>query len=115
MPLFVYQIYKIYNEPTLYTNLHLPTLAVPILLKFHISDSNKLIKFIDSITIINLISLLIISFLHQNFYGIAAGVTFATAHFVITDCFTFRDSPAIDFNNYCMCFYTMFAFKAIND
>ncbi|XP_023016393.1 uncharacterized protein [Leptinotarsa decemlineata] len=64
----------------------------------------------------NCITLGVLSFLHQNYFGIAACVSYAFNHFLVrNDDETYFDIPSQDLYNYAMCFFAFFGLKTVLD
>lgn len=113
LPLFVYQLCLMYSISPEITNAHLIGILIAFVVGLAASRFNR--DLLKIFLFIYLCSLVYLCYLHSNYYGLNAGLTFAFAHFVITDRYTYLDFPAIDFYNYCICFYLLFCWKAIND
>lgn len=70
---------------------------------------------VDMIIFLNLVSMGIVSFVGNRYYGVAAAVSFAINYFIIRDEGDFADAlPAQDLFNYGMCFAAYFALRALS-
>lgn len=85
--------------------------VIPLIL-YHLGKTVE--ELTDVIIFITALSLGVVSFMIENYYGIAAAVSYSFNHFVIHDTGEFLDLPAIDIFNYGLCFYCFYSFKAIS-
>lgn len=68
---------------------------------------------VDGILGLNVISMAVVSFMTENYWGLAAAASFVIAHFCIKDEGDVHDIPAQDLYNYGMCFFAYFALRAL--
>lgn len=71
---------------------------------------------VDVVIGANCISLGVLSFIHQNYFGVAASISYAFNHFIIkNDNETYFNVTSQDLYNYAMCFFAFFALKTVLD
>lgn len=61
----------------------------------------------------NLLATGVVSFLSENYYGIASAVSYAINHYIVVKEGANYDIPAQDLYNYGLCFFAYFALRAI--
>ncbi|RZC36588.1 hypothetical protein BDFB_012149 [Asbolus verrucosus] len=64
---------------------------------------------------LGLIALGVVSFLAENYYGIATAISYAIDHYCVLKQERNYDIPAQDLYNYGVCFFLYFALRAIGD
>ncbi|KAJ8936733.1 hypothetical protein NQ314_012180 [Rhamnusium bicolor] len=86
------------------------------LITYICDNSNRSNEMVDIIIGVNCISLGVLSFIHQNYFGVASSISYAFTHFIVkNDNETYFNVTSQDFYNYTMCFFAVFALKAILD
>ncbi|KAK5645877.1 hypothetical protein RI129_004341 [Pyrocoelia pectoralis] len=68
---------------------------------------------IDAIIAVNVISLGVVSLLHENYYGVAASVSYFFNHFFLREGRFDVDLPVTDLYNYGLCFFCYFSFRSL--
>lgn len=87
------------------------------LLAYYICDLNSFDNdMVDVVIGANCISLGVLSFIHQNYFGVAASISYAFNHFIVkNDNETYFNVTSQDLYNYAMCFFAFFALKTVLD
>lgn len=70
---------------------------------------------IDTLLLLNVISTGVVSFLNENYFGIAVALSFFLNHFCIREDSDLFEAPNYDLYNYGMCFFTYFSLRALKD
>ncbi|EFA03612.1 uncharacterized protein LOC658581 [Tribolium castaneum] len=92
------------------------TILPTIPLVCYLVDASSDEKLEEAIIPINLIALGVVCFLAENYYGIAAAVSYAIDHYIVLKQGESLESiPAQDLYNYGLCFFAYFALRAIGD
>ncbi|KAJ8920847.1 hypothetical protein NQ315_015639 [Exocentrus adspersus] len=93
------------------------TLASLFPLVAYMCDHNNIDNEMTDVVIgANCISLGVLAFIHQNYFGVAASISYAFTHFVIkNDNETYFNITSQDLYNYAMCFFAFFALKTVLD
>ncbi|CAH1970656.1 unnamed protein product [Acanthoscelides obtectus] len=87
--------------------------ALPLLLYFADRDSDDLLGLV---ILANALGFGVLSFMNQNYFGIAASVSYIFAHFSIRKNYrSYFDIHSQDLYNYALCFYAYFAIRAVLD
>nr|CAI5866153.1 unnamed protein product [Callosobruchus analis] len=85
----------------------------PLILYLGKNDTSDLI---DTVIASNAVILGVLSFIHQNYFGLAACLSYIFAHFAIReDKQTHFSINSQDLYNYGLCFYAAFALRAVLD
>lgn len=116
LPTVVTALYLKYHYSNHAAWMHIASCMVPVLYFLYNRRKNFVI---DIVLLANLLSLLIVSVEHGNFFGVSTVLSFMLSHFlikrnVLAACFPL-EVPTLDLYNYSMCFYTYFSYKAIMD
>lgn len=83
-------------------------------LVFYLADSSRDEKLEEAVIPINIIALGVVSFLAENYYGIATAVSYAIDHYIVLkQGESFESIPAQDLYNYGLCFFAYFALRAL--
>lgn len=111
LPFVVTQVYLGYNYQVELAYIHSAVALLPLTL--YLADRAK-DELIDTIIAVNGISLGFIAFIHQNYYGLSASISYLFNHFCLRDGnFDFENVPAIDLFNYGLCFFCYFALQTL--
>ncbi|KAK9869407.1 hypothetical protein WA026_003162 [Henosepilachna vigintioctopunctata] len=81
-------------------------------LAFYLLDKNY--KDYEKIAMaVNGVSIAFVSLMNNNFWGVAAAISFLFGYLYVKEKGSIRDIPAIDLINYELCFFCFFSSKAI--
>lgn len=93
------------------------TLASLLPLISYIFDKSRVSSdLLDTLIGANCITLGVLSLVHQNYFGVAASISYGFSHFMIrNDDETYFDVNSQDLYNYAMCFFAFFGLNAVLD
>jgi hypothetical protein len=89
------------------------TILPMIPLVCYLADASTDDKLEEAVIPLNLIALGVVSFLAENYYGIATAISYAIDHYLVLKQGQQYDIPAQDLYNYGLCFFAFFALRAI--
>lgn len=112
LPCIACQLWLTYNYQREIAYLHLVLSLIP--LTQYIANKTR-DDVIDGLLLLNVISTSVVSYLHENYFGIAAALSFFINHFCVRDESDFFEVPNYDLYNYGMCFFTYFSLRALMD
>ncbi|KAF2899765.1 hypothetical protein ILUMI_06419 [Ignelater luminosus] len=111
LPFIVTQVWLAYNYQKELAYLHSLVSVLPLTL--YLADRSK-DDLVDLIIAANCVSLGVVSFLHENYYGISAAISYMINHFWLREGnFDIEDVPVLDLFNYGLCFFCYFALRTL--
>lgn len=111
MPCIAGQIWLMNGYEQILAYLHPMLSCIPFTAYF--ADKNKCGDVIDFLMFLSIMSCGVLSHQTNNYYGVAAAVSFTLNHFYIKNTDQIYDVPGRDFYNYALCFFAYFAYRAV--
>ena len=82
----------------------------------HLADSSSDEKIEELVIPINIIAVGVVAFMAENYWGVAAAVSYAINHYIVLkQGDSLEGIPAQDLYNYGLCFFAYFALRAIGE
>ncbi|KAI4464788.1 sox transcription factor [Holotrichia oblita] len=111
MPFIAGQMWLMNGYERAIAYLHPMLSCIPLTAYF--VDKNNKEDVIDLLMVLSVLSCGALSYQINNYYGMAAAISFSLNHFYINNKDNIFDVPGRDFYNYALCFFTYFAYRAV--
>ncbi|XP_017767905.1 PREDICTED: uncharacterized protein LOC108556342 [Nicrophorus vespilloides] len=107
-PCIVGQLWFKLNGNAVVAYLHPLVSLIPFILR-----SRKMSRFgnKDTFMLMEIFSCCLVSFMTENYFGVACAIAYGLNHFLIQD--EYLNMPSIDIYNYAFCFFTYFSYRAL--